>query len=60
MPAHVFGVLMSLEPAAAAIAGLVILDQTLELNEWAGMALVIIASAGATRFATRVSVVRDA
>jgi inner membrane transporter RhtA len=49
----VFGVLMSLEPAAAAIAGLIILDQVLKANEWAGMALVIVASAGATRFATR-------
>jgi inner membrane transporter RhtA len=49
MPSHVFGVLMSLEPAAAALAGLVILGQKLEVNAWAGMALVIIASAGATR-----------
>jgi inner membrane transporter RhtA len=53
LPARVFGVLMSLEPAAAAIAGLIILDQVLKANEWAGMALVIVASAGATRFATR-------
>ncbi|MEA2425211.1 MAG: inner rane transporter RhtA, partial [Thermoleophilaceae bacterium] len=60
MPAHVFGVLMSLEPAAAAIAGLLILDQVLKANEWAGMALVIVASAGATRFATRETVTRDA
>jgi inner membrane transporter RhtA len=49
LPANVFGVLMSLEPAAAAIAGLIVLDQVLRANEWAGMALVIIASAGATR-----------
>ena len=49
LPPHVFGVLMSLEPAAAAIAGLIILDQVLKANEWAGMALVIIACAGATR-----------
>jgi inner membrane transporter RhtA len=53
LPAHVFGVLMSLEPAAAAIAGLIVLGQVLKPNEWAGMALVIIASAGATRFAER-------
>ena len=39
---------MSLEPAAAAIAGLILLDQVLQANEWAGMALVIVASAGAT------------
>jgi inner membrane transporter RhtA len=60
MPAHVFGVLMSLEPAAAAVAGLLVLGQVLQANEWAGMALVIVASAGATRFATRATVARDA
>jgi len=53
LPAHIFGVLMSLEPAAAAVAGLVVLGQVLKPNEWAGMALVIVASAGATRFAER-------
>src|SRR4051794_20174474 len=55
LPPHIFGVLMSLEPAAAAIAGLIVLDQVLKPNEWAGMALVIIASAGATRFAERLT-----
>jgi inner membrane transporter RhtA len=60
MPAHVFGVLMSLEPAAAAIAGLIVLHEVLKANEWAGMGLVIVASAGATRFATRSTVARDA
>jgi inner membrane transporter RhtA len=61
LPAHVFGVLMSLEPAVAAIAGLILLGQVLEANEWAGMALVIVASAGSTRFAARgAPVPRDA
>src|SRR3954447_1318783 len=61
LPPHIFGVLMSLEPAAAAIAGLIILDQVLKANEWAGMALVIVASAGATRYATRTEAIpRDA
>lgn len=53
LPARIFGVLMSLEPAAAAIAGLIVLGQVLKPNQWAGMALVIVASAGATRFAER-------
>ena len=53
LPPHVFGVLMSLEPAAAGLAGLLLLGQVLKANEWAGMALVIAGSAGATRFATR-------
>lgn len=61
LPAHVFGVLMSLEPAAAAIAGLIVLGQVLKANEWAGMALVIVASAGATRFSDwRMPAPRDA
>ena len=59
LPAHVFGVLMSLEPAVAALAGLILLGEVLQANEWAGMVLVIVASAGATRFATRAPVVRD-
>jgi inner membrane transporter RhtA len=48
LPARVFGVLMSLEPAVAAIAGLVVLGQALSLREWLAIVLVVIASAGAT------------
>jgi inner membrane transporter RhtA len=47
LPEGTFGVLMSLEPAVAAAAGLVILGQTLSANELAAIALVVIASAGA-------------
>ena len=45
----VFGVLMSLEPAVAALAGLVVLGQRLEGRELVGIALVIVASVGAAR-----------
>jgi inner membrane transporter RhtA len=48
LPARVFGVLMSLEPAAAALAGLVVLGQHLGAREWAAIALVIAACAGAS------------
>jgi inner membrane transporter RhtA len=48
LPARVFGVLMSLEPAVAALAGLVILGQHLGAREWTAIALVVVASAGAT------------
>jgi inner membrane transporter RhtA len=48
LPARVFGVLMSLEPAVAALAGLVVLGQSLDALEWLAIALVIVASAGAT------------
>jgi inner membrane transporter RhtA len=41
-----FGVLMSLEPAVAALIGLVALDQGLTAVEVLGMSLVIVASAG--------------
>jgi inner membrane transporter RhtA len=49
MPRNVFGVLMSLEPALAAIAGLVILGQGLSGREALAIGLVICASVGATR-----------
>jgi inner membrane transporter RhtA len=48
LPARVFGVLMSLEPAVAALAGLVVLSQALALREWLAVGLVVVASAGAT------------
>ncbi len=48
LPARVFGVLMSLEPAVAALAGLVVLSQALDVREWLAIGLVVIASAGAT------------
>lgn len=51
MPKNVFGVLMSLEPAAAAIAGFLVLSQDLGPRELVAIGLVVAASAGATRFA---------
>jgi inner membrane transporter RhtA len=48
LPARVFGVLMSLEPAVAALAGLIVLGQDLAAREWLAIALVVVASAGAT------------
>ncbi|MHB8531775.1 MAG: EamA family transporter, partial [Solirubrobacteraceae bacterium] len=45
----VFGVLMSLEPAVAALAGLAVLGQRLAARELLGIGLVVIASVGASR-----------
>ena len=45
----VFGVLMSLEPAVAALAGLIVLGQRLSGRVLIGIALVIVASVGAAR-----------
>ncbi len=49
MPATVFGILMSLEPAAAALVGLLVLDEVLHLQEWLAIGLVVTACLGATR-----------
>lgn len=48
MSARTFSILMSLEPAAAALCGLIFLKEHLSLNEWIAVALVVIASTGAT------------
>jgi inner membrane transporter RhtA len=45
----VFGVLMSIEPAMAALAGLIALGQELTAREVVGIALVVVASVGAAR-----------
>jgi inner membrane transporter RhtA len=51
MPARVFGVLMSLEPALAALAGFLVLGQDVRPVEALAIALVVAASAGAARTA---------
>jgi inner membrane transporter RhtA len=48
MPANVFGVLMSMEPAVAALAGFLVLGQDLGVRELIAMAFVVAASAGAS------------
>ena len=48
MPQRVFGVLMSLEPAMAALAGFVLLDEGLATRELVAIVLVVAASAGAS------------
>ena len=53
MPNHVFGVLMSLEPGVAALAGFVVLGQSLHAREVVAIALVVAASIGASRYAAR-------
>ena len=45
---NVFGVLMSLEPAMAALAGFIIIGQNLSAREVVGIALVVVASVGAS------------
>jgi inner membrane transporter RhtA len=52
LPAGVFGVLMSLEPALAAMAGFIVLGENLAAREIVAILLVVAASAGAARGAT--------
>jgi inner membrane transporter RhtA len=51
MPARVFGILLSIEPAMAALAGFVILGEGLRARDAVAIALVAAASAGASRSA---------
>jgi inner membrane transporter RhtA len=53
LPARVFGVLMSLEPAVAALIGFVVLGERLGLRALLAVALVTLAAAGASRFGGR-------
>ena len=49
MPSGVFGVMMSIEPAVAALAGFIVLGEGLAARELVAIALVVAASAGAAR-----------
>ena len=48
IPPRVFGILMSLEPAMAALIGLVLLQEALHWSQWIAVLCVVAASAGAT------------
>jgi inner membrane transporter RhtA len=50
IPARVFGVLMSLEPAVASLLGLVVLGERLEMRAVAAVLFVTVAAAGASLF----------
>jgi inner membrane transporter RhtA len=52
VPARVFGIWMSLEPAVAALIGLVLLGESLLVRQWLAIAFVIVACAGAARRST--------
>ena len=55
VPARVFGIWMSLEPAVAALVGLAMLGESLAVSEWVAIVLVMIACAGAARGGNRQS-----
>ena len=51
LPSRIFGIWMSVEPAAAALIGLLLLGQRLSAAEWAAVGCVVAASIGAARAA---------
>ncbi len=55
LPPAVFSILMSLEPAAAALAGIVVLGEFLAPVQWVAMVCVVVASIGATRSSSAIT-----
>lgn len=55
LPARVYGILTSLEPAIGGLMGLVFLDEILSLAQWAGIAVVIVAAVGAATTGRRIT-----
>lgn len=53
LPARIFGVLMSLDPAVAALVGFLVLGERLEPRSIAAVLLVTVAAAGASLFGNR-------
>jgi inner membrane transporter RhtA len=53
LPTRTFSILMSIEPAAAAVCGLLFLHEHLALSQWLAVGLVVVASAGSTLTASR-------
>lgn len=48
LPARTFGILMSLEPAVAALGGLLVLGESLSLSQWMAILCIVAASLGST------------
>ena len=59
LPARSFGIMMSLEPAVAAMSGLLILGEGLTLRQQFAIACVMVASFGSTSSARKVSVPQE-
>jgi inner membrane transporter RhtA len=53
IPPPLFGILMSIEPAAAALAGIVVVHEFLNTLQWLALVCVVVASVGATRAESR-------
>ncbi len=53
LPRQTFGILLSLEPAVAALAGWLLLSETLSSRQWLAIGCIMVASAGAALAARR-------
>lgn len=53
LPAKTFSIMLSLEPAIGALAGIIILGEVIESKQWLAILLVVCASAGCTATAVR-------
>lgn len=60
IPTHIFGILMSLEPAVASLAGFLLLGESLEVRGIVALVLVTIATIGSTVFGQRNSLTSQA
>jgi inner membrane transporter RhtA len=59
MPVRVFGILMSMEPVVAALAGFVFLHETLTIRQIVAIAAVVIASFGTAMTMQNQAEIRD-
>ena len=53
LPTKTFSIMLSLEPAVGALAGIIILGEVIESKQWIAILLVVFASAGCTATAVR-------
>lgn len=59
IPERVFGIYMSIEPAMAALVGVVLLQELLSLPEWFALGCIVLASIGSNRTSRGTQVVTD-
>jgi inner membrane transporter RhtA len=53
VPAQLFAITMSLNPLFAATAGVVVLDEAIEVHEWVGIIVIVLANVVTSRSASR-------
>ncbi|WP_312284177.1 threonine/homoserine exporter RhtA [Yokenella regensburgei] len=59
LPTRTFGTLMSMEPALAAVSGMIFLNETLNSSQWLALLAIIAASMGSTLTARRETQIKE-